>query len=410
MNLFPDKVDLEKTLADLTSRDIERIKKLSASKIALWENCPMAFYQRYIVHEKIPEHIRLAFGKSIHHYLNEPFYGKKKVEEYFQGELFSRKKREKSRLNWKSGTSFANSWSWYFTREVAERNIKEKRLGEKINIRKFPTFTRKEFPDDPDSPYILSIPEDPDNPTKEEGFFEIGDHITFGNFVEDGRTYLGKGNKLKDRHPKVNYLFDYIKNGKIILERCFERHRTREPPVYREERRIIDLFGHETIVIFDRIDKMPNGDWSITDYKTSKAPPSGSDIHRSVQFTIYSLAARKLFQKEFGRKESAIYNYHLRTGQLFKTARSETDFIYLEKLLDSVADGIDGALRTGNFIPHYDHRCSGCDFLIPCEKYSPSYGGPRIIRQDAIKDPVSFDTWEDLEEFHNPLIDEQDDG
>jgi len=43
-------------------------------------------------------------------------------------------------------------------------------------------------------------PLDPENPSDEEGFMEIGNHINFGHWLEDGATYL------KDRRRKLDFL------------------------------------------------------------------------------------------------------------------------------------------------------------------------------------------------------------
>ncbi len=369
--MFPhqSQSQLEKTLAELTDSDIKRIKTLSASKIQLWKNCPMAFFQRYIAHEKIPEHIRLTFGKSIHYYLDR-FY----------------------KLNYKSPESFAKQWAWYWFRKLSGEGIQDKRTLETPEIKSYPTFRKGVHP------------EDLENPTEEEGRMKIGNHITFGNFVDGEQTYVIEKRKLVP-HPKVNITWSYYSLGKSILEKFHRRHKDKKPPVYRELRKTPDLFGHPTVVVFDRIDQWPDGRWSIADYKTNKWPPRGSDIHRNVQFTIYSLAARKLFENEFGGEEEATYHYHLRTMKLFETHRSKNDFIYLEKLFDQVAREIDNALATGDFIPHYDYRCSSCEFSVPCDKYSPFYGGPKIVREGRIQPAKSFDDWENLEESYNPEAD-----
>jgi len=351
-------------LENLNDKDIKRIKKLSASKISLWWHCPMAFFQRYIAHEWVPEHIRLTFGKSIHYFLDQ-FYKK----------------------NYKSPDSFANSWSWYWRGKISGESVREKKTLERMTVKKYPTFRR--------SPY------DARNPTEEEGFLEIGDHITFGNFAEDGNTFLLDSRENPIKHPKVNILFGYTTLGKSILRRFYERHKGREPPIYREKRKTLDIFGHPTIVIFDRVDKWPDGGWTITDYKTNKWPPGGLDLHRNVQFTLYSYAARKMFGNELGPVENAIYHYHLRNGKLYETHRSEEDFVYLEKLLDRTSSEIDRALKTGDFIPYYGYKCPSCDFSVPCETYSIHHGGPKLIREKRIIVPRSFEYWEDLEEANS---------
>lgn len=358
-----DQKKLEDILASLDDGDIKRIKKLSASKITLWRHCPLAFFQRYVAHERVPDDIRLAFGKSIHYFLNQ-FYEK----------------------NYKTPDSFANSWSWYWRRFISGEGIQDKKILEVLTKKKFPTFRQR--------------PKDLDNPTEEEGFLEMGSHISFGHYVEDGRTYLEE-NGVMGRHPKANIMFGYMSLGRSMLRRFFERHKGKEPPFIREKRFDLDLFGHDVIVIFDRVDKWPDGRWTITDYKTNKHPPGEFEFPRNVQFTLYSYAARKLFEKELGGEEKAMYHYHLRDGRIFETHRSQDDFVYLEKLLEDTAEGIDRALKTGNFVPYYSWKCPSCDFVSPCSKYSPHHGGPRILTDNKTFRTLTFEGWEDLVEASN---------
>lgn len=153
------------------------------------------------------------------------------------------------------------------------------------------------------------------------------------------------------------------------------------------------------VVVFDRIDNWDNGKWSITDYKTSKREPQKEEVHRSIQFTIYSFAARKIFEEEFGCPESAIYYYHLRSGRIFKTQRDKKDFEYLRRLVRCVSLEIDHALKTGDFIANYGYHCQWCRFNEACQKYVFKKDGPAKTQPEGLAAPVNFDDWENLEEM-----------
>lgn len=319
---------------DLESKTKERILTLSASKLALWDSCPMAFFLRYIQHEKIPENVALTFGKTIHYYANI-FYSK----------------------NFKSPESFANSWKRYWWAICSGEFLKKK-----------------------------------------NSVYEVTQHTLSNGKTLDLRTDI----KFGPDPPGV--FFGYMTLGKNILTRFYKRHKIKAPPEEREKRRIVNLFGHKIIIIFDRIDRI-NGRLYVTDYKTDKKCPDKDSfiLHRAQQFTIYSAAAKDIF----GVEDAAILYYHLRSGQVLKTKRSERDFIYLQHMLNNASEGIEKALNSGDFVPRYGYRCNFCDSKVPCERYSISHGGPKIIHSGEIIPAEPFTEWYTPEELNELLIEER---
>ena len=318
------------------------VGKLSASKITTYKGCSLAYYLRYIRHEKISTNVRLMFGKNIH-YMLEQFYKKK----------------------FKCDESFGKYWKFYWTGTIAGDFLKGKEKKE-LKVREYPYFIR-----------------DKETGKRIEKILLVGSHVDLGT-------------------EPVGVFFGYSKLGVNILERFYDRHIVEKNPD-NEERQIpigieksfgvkndepFDINGHPVRGVFDRIDKTKKGHY-ITDYKTDKSSP-GKDsftLHRHPQFTLYSYAFRKLF----GRMERAILFYHLRSGKIFKTHRSEKDYDYLKKLLDEVAEGI----TKDKFVPFYGFHCNFCDYKAVCEKYSIPYrGGPRIDQKGKIKPAKEFTDWD----------------
>ncbi len=311
----------------------KRILTLSASKIALWYNCQMAFFLRYVEHAEAKESMVLTFGRSIHSLLDQ-FYKK----------------------NYKSPESFAKYFKYYWFNTCSGEFLKGKKKA---------------------STKIIEYP------TKREPV----------RIREDLNSY-GK---------PVGEFFGYMKLGAKLLEKFYIRHKNKPAPKEREKKRTVNLFGHDTIVIFDRIDEF-NGGLTIADYKTDKTCPDKDSftLHRNPQFSIYSKAFREIFNEE----EKMILYYHLRSGTVLKTFRSQKDFDYLEELLGTTKRGIEDALDKNEFIPFYGHRCKFCDYKVPCENYSVSYGGPKIAQENKIIGAEKFTSWNTPEELSELLIDE----
>jgi CRISPR/Cas system-associated exonuclease Cas4 (RecB family) len=197
---------------------------------------------------------------------------------------------------------------------------------------------------------------------------KIGNHI---RFPEEDSEALG-------------LYFGYRNLGMGLLKKFYNRHKPQPEPSEREKRFDINFKGHLLTGFWDRIDEH-NGELFITDYKTDKSSPEKSSflLDRYPQFTIYSLAFRDIF----GKKEKNILFYHLRSGKVFKTERSQKDFDYLEKLCDDLSEGV----SKEHFLPRYGFNCHFCDYQTPCAKYNVGSQGPEIDL--SIKNPDIPQEW-----------------
>ncbi|HRZ85518.1 MAG TPA: PD-(D/E)XK nuclease family protein [Candidatus Paceibacterota bacterium] len=310
--------------------------KLSASKITTYKGCSFAYFLSYIQHEKVPSNVKLVFGKSIH-YMLDKFYD----------------------VNFKSPESFAGYWRHYWFSTVGGSFLRGKER-ERLTVSEYEFGSKKR-----EAPGIL----------------KIGSHVNLGP-------------------EPVGVFFGYMKLGDNILKRFYERHKNQKPPEKKESAfgnkkdELFSIAGHPVRGVFDRIDEK-EGKWYITDYKTDKSCPEKDafTLHRHPQFTIYSLAFRELF----GKKETAILYYHLRSGNIFKTHRSEQDYEYIKRLVDDVAEGIIKDI----FVPFYGFHCNMCDLKPACEKYSINHhGGPRIdCLEGKIIGAEKFTEWDNIDVF-----------
>lgn len=300
------------------------VGNLSASKIGMWMTCPFMYFLNYVEHESVPTSSNLVFGKEIH----------------FMLDLFYKK-------NFKSEDSFANFWNHRWRSTVAGSFLrgKQRKNLETITLR-----------------YVLQ--------NREEVTFEIGNHIQFP--------------PVESEEELLRIFFGYRNLGRGILKRFYQRHKGKPEPVEREKRFLVDLKGHKILGFWDRID-LHEGGVFITDYKTDKSSPEKSPflLDKHPQFTIYSLAYRLTHEET----ERSILLYHLRSGRVFRTERSQTDFDYLERLCNDVSEGI----INERFLPRFGFHCNFCDYQTPCQRYHPSTRGGNLELE--IREPTEWLAW-----------------
>ncbi len=330
-----------------------KVDRLSPSKITTYKGCPLAYYLKYEEHVHVPENIRLAFGKEVH-YLLDQFYKK----------------------DFKSPDSFAKffSWRWFSHLEGNFLRGKQKREMEP-----------REF--------FYGI----DKETGEKKSLIIGSHVDIGPFNPDNE---------EDSKTVAGIIFGYWRIGQNIMKMFYQRHKNKPKPLETEKRfgfkkdEVIELGGHELLGVFDRIDCV-DGEWYITDYKTNKHNPKDDafTFHRNVQFTLYSYVFRQLF----GELEQSILFYHLRSGEILKTHRSQQDFDYLRTVLDDVTEGIENE----KFLPFYGFHCNFCDYKSACEQESEYYGGPGIVTPEGkIIGAEEFKQWYSVDSEIPPEIED----
>ncbi|MEK7177391.1 MAG: ATP-dependent DNA helicase, partial [Patescibacteria group bacterium] len=114
----------------------------------------------------------------------------------------------------------------------------------------------------------------------------------------------------------------------------------------------------------DRIDKTNNNEVEIIDYKTGKKP-SERELTKSLQLTIYALAAndKSFFNKKL--KDINLTFYYLQTPEKITLKKTEEDLIDTkDRIIDMV-----GEIRQNIFPANSGMHCDFCPFKIICEAW-----------------------------------------
>ncbi len=197
--------------------------------------------------------------------------------------------------------------------------------------------------------------------TQHEQFENLGIKIS----KEQAEIFAKIGLRI-ETDPKI-----YALIAMKILSNFYDKNINinRENILYHEKTIIQEFEGYKLLGKLDRIEKTKEG-IEIIDYKTSKLSPKDPKasfvLHHSVQFTEYS----KIFRLWKKTKESGLQLYHLRSGKLFETKRSEKDYNYLYQLIRTT----DKRIKEGDFTPFYGFHCKLCDYIYECNKRKVKVG------------------------------------
>jgi DNA helicase-2/ATP-dependent DNA helicase PcrA len=143
------------------------------------------------------------------------------------------------------------------------------------------------------------------------------------------------------------------------LRRYHERFRA-EPcePLWFEKAFSFRLGAHTLRGRVDRVDRLPDGDYELIDYKTGR-PRSAAQLREDVQLSLYAVGAREAWGLESSRQA---YLYVLDDAKV-PLPVEEVDRDWITETVFEVADGILGQ----GFEPTPSYAaCSICDYRIAC--------------------------------------------
>jgi DNA helicase-2/ATP-dependent DNA helicase PcrA len=151
----------------------------------------------------------------------------------------------------------------------------------------------------------------------------------------------------------------YRDRGREALRLYWERERvTESEPVWLERKFDFKVADHHVRGRVDRVDRLPDGDYELIDYKTGERK-SEEDLDSDLQLALYRLAAREAWDIEAAY---ASYDYVLDAEKIPAPTRPD-DAERVERTVVTVGEGV----LSQDFEPRPSPSvCSWCDYRLIC--------------------------------------------
>ena len=179
---------------------------------------------------------------------------------------------------------------------------------------------------------------------------EIGDD----DLIEQFRSDLASAG-IADRYQYELYL----RQGMEQLRQFFEWARSAEPPevIETESRFELQVGSAKLAGRVDRIDRTGPDSVAIVDYKTGK-PKSQEDADKSLQLSLYALAARETW----GKRADCLIFHNLENNTPVHTTRTDAELDAAKLRVLAASDGI----AQGKFAPKVGYHCAFCPYRNLC--------------------------------------------
>jgi putative RecB family exonuclease len=153
---------------------------------------------------------------------------------------------------------------------------------------------------------------------------------------------------------------DVYERGRLMLKHFFDIDNRRAAAVEATEKEFIIPLGNDIAFrgTLDRLDRYPDGQLEIIEYKTHADRWNQERCDADQQMTFYALGMTRLE----GTTPKLKY-YFLSTGESFETRRTPEQMDHAATLIQTVA----GNIRAGIYAPNHGH-CPRCEFSKRCEK------------------------------------------
>jgi DNA helicase-2/ATP-dependent DNA helicase PcrA len=151
----------------------------------------------------------------------------------------------------------------------------------------------------------------------------------------------------------------YRDRGREALRLYWERERVSESePVWLERKFDFKVADHHVRGRVDRVDRLPEGDYELIDYKTGERKTE-EDLDSDLQLALYRMAAREAWDIEAAY---ASYDYVLDADKIPAPTRPD-DAERVERTVITVGEGI----LSQDFEPRPSPSvCSWCDYRLIC--------------------------------------------
>jgi DNA helicase-2/ATP-dependent DNA helicase PcrA len=202
-------------------------------------------------------------------------------------------------------------------------------------------------------------------------------HTTIRRFVEQ----LRKGAKLpfeevqriyETEWSSAGYEDDYqeaeYKKDGLEQLRAFHASMLAAPPNILHQENAFELPLENDVILTGRMDQvnaLGRNEVEIVDYKTGK-PKKDADARKSLQLSIYALAAKEIFEWNPVR---LVFHY-LQNNESQVTARDARQIDQAEKIIQETAADI----RAKEFPPKPGFSCRGCAYKLICPAHEEPLG------------------------------------
>ena len=178
--------------------------------------------------------------------------------------------------------------------------------------------------------------------------------ISDDDLIEQFRSDLASAG-IADRYQYELYL----RQGMEQLRQFFEFARSAEPPevIETEGRFELQVGPAKLAGRVDRIDRTGPGSVAIVDYKTGK-PKSQEDADKSLQLSLYALAARETW----GKRADRLIFHNLENNTPVYTTRTDAELEAAKLRVQEASDGI----AQGKFAPNPGYHCAFCPYRNLC--------------------------------------------
>ncbi|HVW46292.1 MAG TPA: ATP-dependent DNA helicase [Solirubrobacterales bacterium] len=151
----------------------------------------------------------------------------------------------------------------------------------------------------------------------------------------------------------------YRDRGREALRLYWERERVSESePVWLERKFDFKVADHHVRGRVDRVDRLPDGDYELIDYKTGERKTE-EDLDSDLQLALYRMAAREAWEIEAAY---ASYDYVLDAEKIPAPTRPD-DAERVERTVVTVGEGV----LSQDFEPRPSPTvCSWCDYRLIC--------------------------------------------